>query len=136
MALLRAALAALCMAVGVTGKASELTWDNVLETSCEPASDLAAGGECRGGRCGFRDCDLPVSCTGGGCLFDNCSDATCSGGACRFVGSTGGTCTGGGCEFSAPKTIVEEAHCTGGGCTLEEESVLGGVETGYGGGAY
>lgn len=107
-----------------------LQWEDVNEMPCNSEFD------CRSGRCGFRDCEESVACSGGLCLFENCIDPICHGGKCTFIGCTHAKCPGGACEFINPRSLIDHGvHCTGGRCTLHEES-LGEEEQGMGGGEF
>lgn len=92
---------------------SELLYTDTTPTPC---SDTTG---CKGGSCGFRDCEAPVSCRGGRCMFINCHSPTCDGGGCKFVDSHSPHCRGGGCDFVQTQTILLDNFCPGGGCTME-----------------
>jgi hypothetical protein len=134
----------------ISSHAADLTWGDVRPVPCElgdpsfvagqagaspsplpksagaGAKRRATGasspaGGCPQGACGFRECPEPVSCRGGGCIFERCGAPTCEGGGCKFVACGAlATCPGGGCDFADhTASVLVHSFCDGGGCTVD-----------------
>jgi hypothetical protein len=82
---------------------------------------------CDQGGCAYRNCrdakGKGVSCDGGACSFDLCTNPRCKGGACLFNSCTGAQCAGGGCDFTNQKETLHLDSCTGENCKLNGASL-------------
>lgn len=78
---------------------------------------------CPQGRCHFKDCENPTSCSGGLCTFINCKRPSCDGGLCTFEACSHPKCKGGKCQFHRTATTLVHGFCEGGVCSVDNEII-------------